>query len=51
MVGMDGLAPLIGLIDPARNLVARSDQVSETQFVPAPANGRAELEYRAEVHG
>ena len=51
MIGMDGLAPLIGLLDPSRNLVARSDQVAPETLIPAPPNGRTQLQFTAETSG
>jgi len=51
MIGGDGLAPLIGLLDPTRNLVARSDQVAPDTLVPAPPDGRAQLEFAAPTSG
>lgn len=51
MTGFDGLAPLIGLLDPSRTLVARSDQPFEDVLTPSDPNGRAELEYIAQTSG
>lgn len=46
MTGYDGLAPLLGILDPDRNLVARSD----TDVQPEP-NGIATLDFTAEYEG
>lgn len=51
MTGFDGLAPLVGLLDPTRNIVARSDQPAEDMITPSEPNGRATLEYVAETSG
>lgn len=46
MTGYDGLVPLLGILDPDRNLVARSD----TDVQPEP-NGIATLDFTAEYEG
>src|SRR5690349_19145923 len=46
MQGRDGLAPLIGILDPGQNLLVRSD----TSRPPEP-NGLAALEFTASTDG